>query len=158
MTGKVILICGKICCGKSTYAKKLMEQYNAVLLSCDEIAFAVFDGNMGNRHDELTARIKNYLYEKSVEITGTGINVILDWGFWKKSWRDYAKDFYERHNIPAELHCISLSDEVWKGYIAERNKAVSAGERTDYFVDEGLMKKAEALFEEPDESEIDVWY
>ena len=34
---KVILICGKICSGKSTYAEWLRVQNNAVLLSIDEI-------------------------------------------------------------------------------------------------------------------------
>ena len=34
---KVILICGKICGGKSYYAKHLKEQHNAVILSTDEV-------------------------------------------------------------------------------------------------------------------------
>ena len=39
---KVFLICGKICSGKSTYARKLMENRQAVLLSADEIMLALF--------------------------------------------------------------------------------------------------------------------
>ena len=38
---KVLLICGKICCGKSTYAKKLKEENNAVILSVDEIMLSI---------------------------------------------------------------------------------------------------------------------
>ena len=33
---EVILICGKICCGKSTYAAKLLSERQAVLLSVDD--------------------------------------------------------------------------------------------------------------------------
>ena len=33
---KVILICGKICSGKTYYARQLRDQYNAVILSTDE--------------------------------------------------------------------------------------------------------------------------
>ena len=44
---KVILICGKICCGKSHYAKDLMQKQNAVTLSCDELTSILFDNNLG---------------------------------------------------------------------------------------------------------------
>ena len=37
---KVILTCGKICCGKTTYAQKLCKENNAILLSVDEITLA----------------------------------------------------------------------------------------------------------------------
>ena len=45
--GKAILICGKICSGKSTYAARLKKETNAVLLSVDEIMldlFGLYDG------------------------------------------------------------------------------------------------------------------
>ncbi len=51
---KVFLICGKICCGKSTYAKRLQAENNAVLLSVDEIMLAVFGLYAGEKHDEYT--------------------------------------------------------------------------------------------------------
>ena len=34
---KIIVICGKICCGKSYYANQIKEKENAVILSCDEL-------------------------------------------------------------------------------------------------------------------------
>ena len=43
----VFLICGKICSGKSTYAKKLAKTHNAVILSVDEIMLAIFDHGAG---------------------------------------------------------------------------------------------------------------
>lgn len=41
-TAKVILICGKRCSGKSTYAERLRDKNNAVILSVDEIMLGVF--------------------------------------------------------------------------------------------------------------------
>ena len=38
---KVIMTCGKICSGKSTYAQKLRLEYSAVILSVDEITLAL---------------------------------------------------------------------------------------------------------------------
>ena len=39
---KVILICGKICSGKSYYARKLKEKEHAVILSRDEMTYVIF--------------------------------------------------------------------------------------------------------------------
>ena len=39
---KVIMMCGRICCGKSTYARRLRTEINAAVLSIDEIMLAVF--------------------------------------------------------------------------------------------------------------------
>ena len=54
---KVILICGKICSGKSTYAEKLRMENKAVLLSIDEIMLALFGFYVGNKHDEYVEKI-----------------------------------------------------------------------------------------------------
>lgn len=48
---------------------------------------AVFGPYTGDKHDEYTEKIQKYLFEKSVEIINSGINVILDWGFWSKCKR-----------------------------------------------------------------------
>ncbi len=154
---KVFLICGKICCGKSTYAERLRVENNAVLLSIDEIMLAVFGPYAGDKHDEYTERLRSYLLEKSVDIIGSGIDVILDWGFWTKRKRAEAREFYAARNIEYEFHYIDISEEVWKERIAQRNRSVLNGEISAYIVDSGLEAKFESLFEPPDEDEIDVW-
>ena len=62
---KVILICGRICCGKTTYAHQLRKKEKAVLLSCDEIMLFVLDEYLGEKHDEYAARTRAYLLQKS---------------------------------------------------------------------------------------------
>ncbi|MCH5186314.1 MAG: ATP-binding protein [Oscillospiraceae bacterium] len=152
---KVILICGKICSGKSTYAKRLVEK-NTVLLSVDEIMLALFGMHVGDKHDEYVERTEKYLFNKSLEIIAAGINVILDWGLWTKSERIYAREFYKTRNIECELRYIDICDETWKLRLDKRNKAVSTGEIDAYFVDDNLAAKFNAIFEAPDNDEIDV--
>ena len=82
---KVILICGKICSGKSYYAQWVQRENNAVILSCDEIESAIFHHSLGERYDEIADDIKKYLHKKTTEIVSTGSSVILDWGFWGKA-------------------------------------------------------------------------
>ena len=155
---KVILICGKICCGKTTYAQKLCKENNAILLSVDEITLALFGRDAGENHDIYVERTEKYLFEKSIEIIESGINVILDWGFWTKKERDYAREFYKSKNIECEFHYIDISDETWKERLRKRNSAILAEKTSAYYVDEEFAQKCASIFEVPNEDEIDVVY
>lgn len=152
---KVIMICGRICCGKSTYAEKLRTENKAVVLSVDEIMLALFGGNCGERHYEYTEKIKTYLLNKSVEIVSSGTDAILDWGFWTKAERERTKQFYREHDVDCELHYICVSDDEWRRCIEKRNNAVMAGNAAAYYVDSKLKEKVSGIFEPPDVSEID---
>lgn len=153
---KVILICGKICCGKTTYAQKLCTENNAVLLSIDEITLALFGRDAGENHDTYVEQTEKYLFEKSIEIIKSGINVVLDWGFWTKEERDYAKEFYKSKNIECEFHYIDISDETWKERLRKRNSAIVAEETNAYYVDESFAEKCASIFEVPNAAEIEV--
>lgn len=155
---KVILICGKICCGKTTYAQKLCVKNNAVLLSVDEIMLQFFGQHCGDKHDEYAKNAKIYLLNKSLELTQKGINVILDWGFWTKAERESVKEFYISLGINCELHYIDIRDETWKLRLSKRNNAVLAEETSAYYVDENLAAKFMSIFEVPSNEEIDVIY
>ena len=156
MMAKVILICGKICCGKTTYAHTLCKQSKAVLLSVDEIMLAVFGQHAGDRHDEYAANTKEYLLEKSLELIKADIDVILDWGCWTRYEREEIRAFYRNKNIPFEMHYIDIDDNTWKARIEKRNQAVSDGKTSAYFIDENLAAKFAARFEIPNDAEIDM--
>ena len=102
-------------------------------------------------------KLEQYFFQKSVEIVETGINVVLDWGFWTKSERDFAKEFYGSRGIEYEFHYISISDEEWYRRLDKRNKDVLEKKSDAYFVDEGLAEKFKSIFEIPAKDEIDVW-
>ena len=154
---KVIMTCGRICSGKSTYAQMLRVELGGVILSIDELMLDILGGETGDKHDEYVRRTQNYLYKKSVEIASAGVDVILDWGFWKKSEREYAREFYRVHGISCEFHYISVDEAEWKRRIEKRNAEVRNGHSDAYFIDEGLAAKFESLFEVPDRSEMDMW-
>ena len=150
---KVIMTCGQICCGKSTYAKKLKDENNVVILSIDELTLTMFPDGAGEMHDTYVRRTEKYLLELSIQILNAGIDVILDWGLWTKATRNRIREFYASHgDIKTELHYLKVSPEVWKERIGKRNLSDEAA----YYVDEGLLEKATSLFEEPSEEEVDV--
>ena len=158
MIAKVFLICGKICCGKTTYAQKLCADNNAVLLSVDEITLALFGQHCGDKHDEYVERAEKYLLNKSSELIENDIAVVLDWGFWTKEERNAVKEFYKSRGIEYELHYIEISDEAWTARLNKRNNAVLAKETSAYYIDENLAARFASIFEVPSEDEIDVKY
>lgn len=150
---KVIMTCGLICCGKSTYAKRIKSESGAVILSIDDLTLSMFPEGAGDMHDTYVMRAERYLLELSLQILNSGIKVILDWGLWNRATRDRIKEFYASHgDIKAELHYLKVSPEVWEERINKRNASGEAA----YYVDEGLLNKVKSLFEEPSEDEVDV--
>lgn len=154
--GEVVAICGKICSGKSYYAKNLKN--NSVILSCDELTSILFDNNLGDKHDEMSKRIWQYLLKKAEDIVKCEIDVILDWGFWSKKDRDYVKSYFASKGIVCKMHYIDIDEKSWQKNIDERNKRVLNGEGgSDFYLDDGLMKKLISKWEEPSKEEFDVW-
>ena len=117
---------------------------------------SMFGQHCGEMHEEYAARAEKYLLEKSLEIISAGSDVILDWGFWKRTQRDRLRGFYAERNIRCEFHLVRVDMETWRERIAQRNRDVGSGDETAYFVDENLLEKFSRLYEEPQNDEADV--
>jgi predicted kinase len=153
------LICGKICSGKSYYAKQLQKKRKSVILSTDEATYDLISNEQGKFYDTFAKRVNIYLRKKAVEIANAGADVILDWGFWTTKDRTEISIFLKANNIQYEWHYIDVNDSVWKKQIKERNAKIEKGcGGFNFYLDEGLMNKLLSLFEEPHREEIDVWY
>jgi len=155
---KVILICGKICSGKTKYAKSIMNKTNAVILSVDEITLALFGQHLGEKHDEITGKTEKYLLKKAAEIISIDVNVILDWGFWTYKTRKFVTDYFKELNINIEWHYVDIDNKTWYKNVQKRNKDIENNTGNAYFIDDSLAKKFWDLFEEPKPNEMDVWY
>jgi len=154
---KVILICGKICSGKTTYAQKLCRTLPAVLLSVDELMLTMFGQHAGEKHDLYAACSRSFLLEKSLDLLRCNVDVVIDWGFWTEAGRREVKDFYTEHKFPHEFHYIDIDEETWLLRLDKRNQDVLDGKTKAYFVDENLALKFKSRFEAPGDNEIDVW-
>lgn len=156
---KVILLCGKICSGKSYYARSIKGSSNAVIISPDEATYALINNEQGEFYNVFSERLDKYLTKKVAEIAEAGANVIFEKGLWTKTEREKILKYYKDRNIECEIHYVCVDDITWKKNIAERNKKVKDGKGgSDFYLDEGLLRKLESLWEEPTEAEIDVLY
>ena len=157
--GKVILICGKICSGKSYYSRELKDKLNAVIISPDEATYDLLNNEQGEFYDIFSKRLIKYLTKKVVEIAQAGANVIFEIGLWSRKERQEVRDYFQNLGINFEIHYVCVNEETWKENIKERNKKVLEGNGgSDFYLDEGLMKKLESKWEEPTEEEYDVIY
>ncbi len=152
---KVILICGKICSGKSTYAEKLRLERRAAVLSCDDLTLALFPEQLGDQHEEITRRAHEYLFQRAAELLALSVNVILEWGFWTVESRREAEAYFRNQGFETEWHYVEISDDAWRECIKKRNGQHPSGA---YAVDRNLMEKCASLFQPPDPKEIDVWH
>lgn len=156
---KVYLICGKICSGKTYYSNKLKEKINAVILSPDEATYDLIQNEQGEFYNIFCDRLLKYLNKTAVEIVKAGANVIYERGLWNREERESVKQFFKDNEIETELHYVFVKDDIWKKQIEERNKRIEEGNGgSDFYLDEGLMKKLILNFEEPSKNEVDVWY
>lgn len=155
---KIILICGKICSGKTTYAKKLAAERKAVRLNPDEIMIGLFGEQLGDRHEEILARTLDLLLCKSLEIFRTGIDVIIDFGFWQRHCREHTNAFFASNGVKPEWHYISVSDDDWKKNIEARNSLARKDGSFDYYVDGNILNKFMNPDDIPERAEMDIWF
>ena len=149
---RAILICGMICSGKSTLAKAIASKENAIILSNDELTKVLGD-DLGERHDAVAARTQGYLRQKAIELVRLGINVILEWGFWRATDRAAISRYLTEAGVPFEWHFMDVSPEQLRRNVERRNANPLP---SDYRVDEGLLNKCLSAFEPPSPDEMDV--
>ena len=148
---KIILLIGKICCGKTTYAKSLP---GTMLISCDQLMQSMFPGGCGEHHDVLAERARKYLLQLARECADAGVTPVVDFGFWTPALRQEAIDALEGFEL--DWRYLDVPEDEWARRIAKRNAAIQAGQAdpSDYFVDEGLLSKVNQLFIPPTQAEL----
>ena len=145
---RALLLCGKICCGKSSYARSLGPGY--VTLSCDQLMLSLFEEQLGEKHQEITEKTKEYLLGLAEQILGAGADVILDWGFWNREERLAVRRRLEKLGHSTQLIYLKPSQEEWRRRIGKRNRE---RDPLSYYVDENMLGLFEPLFQEPEGDE-----
>ena len=153
---RIIITCGKLCSGKTTYSKRLAKEIGAVRLSVDEITLLLLGPFAGDILDEYFQKLEKYLMEKSLEAAEAGVSSVIDLGLWTKAEREKVRKFYRERGAECEIHYLKVPDGVWRERIEKRNREIEAGLTEAYPVDENLLQKFESFFEEPSPDEVDA--
>ncbi|NQW05164.1 MAG: ATP-binding protein [Acidobacteria bacterium] len=126
---KLYFMCGKMAAGKSTYAKQLARDQNALLLVQDDFVAALFPGEIQDIPSlvKYSGRLKSALSNHIFELLSRGISVVRDFPGNTRNQRRWFRDLFERANVEHELHYIDASDDRCKRQLRQRSEALPAG-------------------------------
>lgn len=145
----VYLLCGLGGSGKSTYAQKLAER-GLEKFSLDEYVYGKFGRAIVDlpEHEYLQhyRAAQEELDQKLISTIKNKQSVVLDYGFWRRSSRDYYKQLIEKHGGECKLIYLKASPETLKKRLQERNKRTDANA---FPVTEGMLHSFIERFEEP---------
>lgn len=117
------LIHGYLGAGKTTFAKRLAERTGAVRYSPDELMVA------RHGHDPPETLFQQYLDRVYAEINAEwpqtltrGFDVILDFGFWTRSWRDAARARAAAVGARTKLYAVRCSEKTARARCLARNQ------------------------------------
>lgn len=155
--GKLILVCGPVGAGKTTYTHKLCEDLSAIRFSIDPWMQTLFSEDMTSLdYDWMIARVYRcytQIWDVSQQILKNGGTVILDLGFTERKQRELFYDYAKEINAQVELHFLDIPVNIRKERVKRRNlekdPAVYSFDVTNFMFD--FMEKK---FQTPDQSEI----
>lgn len=162
------LMVGLPCSGKTTRAKELEKEYNALLLSTDKWHIKLFgnDTHLKNHkeHDRLHNIVEEMLWEIARRVLALGLDVILDFGFWGKAERIYFRNKAKELGVNFKIHFMDVPmDELYKR-LADRNKNLPEGsflipkENMDRYIKQFEPVEPDELSENTDDTLAGAWH
>lgn len=139
----ITLVCGRIGCGKTYYARKM----DGLLINIDAVMLNRYPPYLGDDHETIAAEVRAELLETAAKLSGP---IILDWGFWTRADRDATRAFFAAHGRDTQLIWINPPEDE----LARRRAHRNANLPTDaYHIDENLARKCDSRFEPPTSDE-----
>lgn len=148
---KLILMVGLPFSGKTTKAKQLEKEYNAIRFTPDEWHINLFGQDVDDiEHDKRHDNIEKIMIELAFNLLEKGQNVILDFGFWAVEERMYFKNWAEERNIDFAICYCECSEEELKKRINKRNSNL---ENKYFYITIEKYKEYEKIFQKPTSEE-----
>lgn len=145
------LICGKIAAGKSTFARKLSEQAQTVLISEDFWLANLYPGQIKSLEDyaRCSAQLRAAMAAHIADLLRAGVSVVLDFPSNTLATRAWARELIEQSAAAHELHYLNVSDQICKARLHARN----AGGEHPFETTEAQFDLFSRYFVAPQESE-----
>jgi len=118
------LFCGKMAAGKSTLAKKIARQHNAILIVEDEWLSKLYSEEIIDiaSYVKYSARLKDILADHIQLILTHGMSVVLDFPGNTKEQRSWFRNLFHDNGVSHILHFVDVSDEVCKLRLMKRSR------------------------------------
>jgi len=154
---KIILICGLVGAGKSTYARGLALSNDAIRFSVDEWMTTLFQADWPddlnyNWAMERIDRIEDQMWQMVIQHMENDISVVMDLGLLKKDHRQKFYDLAAAQNYKLETHLVEADKDIRWERVQKRNS--EKGKTYSLQVNREMFDFCENLFERPDSEEL----
>lgn len=151
------LIFGPTAAGKSTYAKKLANENNAIRFAVDEWMHALFADDKPEKMDmswvmPRVVRCQTRIWSTCLQILASGTDVVLELGLLREKDRDRMKSLVEEAGFKVSFSFVDADLEVRKQRVLQRN--LEKGETYSFDVTPAMFDAIELYFERPNEKEL----
>lgn len=122
------MIHGFVGVGKTTFAKKLEQDTNAIRFSPDEWMVDLFGQNpSAERFQEYFEKIEKVIWKIVRRCISVGADVILDFGFWTQAERDHCRDFARQAGAEVVIYSLHCPENVLRTRVAKRTSEMPEG-------------------------------
>ena len=151
---EVIILCGKVAAGKTTYAKQLARSLPSVILSIDDLVVSLRDHCEGPRRlRELEGKIRAYDGSLAKQLVPQGITCIIDHGHWTRDSRQQIIDACRADGLPYRLVWLTCPRGIRLQRLKQRNEQVRSSGEKGYVIDAEQLERFDSWFEELSEEE-----
>lgn len=141
----VHLLHGFVGAGKTTFAKKLQTEINAVRFSPDEWMIALYGDNPDKGlFDTYYQRINKWIWVQIANVLNTGVDVIYDSGLWKRADRDDVIAKVKALGAVPKLYALQVPFDVSRDRVLKRTAAMPDGA---LFIDDNAIRLFWSKFE-----------
>ncbi len=152
----VLLICGSTGSGKTTYSKKLVQQYSAIHFSIDEFMKTLFWMDSPNPPtfewaEERVSRCETLIWQQTQQVAALGYSVVLDLGFSERNQRNKFYELLKNAAIPYALHFLNVPSDVRWERVVKRNSAL---DKASIHVSRETYDWMESYFQAPTDDEL----
>ena len=148
----LILICGLPGAGKTSFARQLEAERGALRLTPDEWITRIFGPNPSREVlDGARDPIEALQWGVAAQALQSGLDVILDFGFWSRSEREDFRSRAVDLGAASEVHFLDASHHVLATRLAARNADPPPN---TFRVSEEQLEEWARLFEPPTWDEL----
>jgi predicted kinase len=129
MNTKLIFLCGKMAAGKTTLAKELARDCQAILLVQDEFLTHLYPVEISDipTFVKYSTRLRESLEGHIHALLSRGISVVLDFPANTTTQRLWFRRLFERAGVEHELHFINVPDGLCKDQLKQRSASLPVG-------------------------------
>ena len=148
---RIVLCCGKVSSGKTTFSKHLESEQGFFPFSADEWMLH-FYGEPAEREvfEQSLSRCKEMIYRLSERLLARGQDVVLDFGFWKREERERVRARFEALGHDVALVYFPIDEARQMSFLHTRQ---ASGQGEHYVFDAAGLVVLNSMFECPVEEE-----